>query len=207
MVMRQCARLLQSHVLPRSCPRRPERKCRRIATLRWLLALARSHPDDGRDHLGERATRTNESTVVWVNGREQTASAAWAMATAFTARTTGARGWKNMGLKSPRHIGALPRPAGPAKCLRWRRKGPLWDRWRPWALQVHRWRKTWKAAMTVSENTGSLMSPGSSIRHRVRGCVPTQASFPDRRRTESAITSPQTRRDVEQASPGFRRWI
>src|SRR5882672_9438170 len=97
----------------------------------------------------------NDPTVVWVGTGESNSQRSVGYGDGIYRSDDGGKSWKNMGLKKSEHIGRITIDPRDSKVVYAAAEGPLWGPGGDRGLyKSTNGGKTWKAAMTVSENTG-----------------------------------------------------
>ncbi len=97
----------------------------------------------------------NDPTVVWVGTGESNSQRSVGYGDGVYRSDDGGKSWKNMGLKKSEHIGRIAIDPRDSKVVYVAAEGPLWGPGGDRGLYKSTdGGKTWKAAMTVSENTG-----------------------------------------------------
>jgi photosystem II stability/assembly factor-like uncharacterized protein len=97
----------------------------------------------------------NDPTVVWVGTGESNSQRSVGYGDGIYRSDDGGKSWKNMGLKKSEHIGRIAIDPRDSKVVYVAAEGPLWgsggDRGLYKSIDGG---KTWKSALTISENTG-----------------------------------------------------
>ncbi len=97
----------------------------------------------------------NDSSVVWVGSGESNSQRSVSYGDGVYRSVDGGKSWENLGLKKSEHIGRVVIDPRDSKVVYVAAEGPLWgpggDRGLYKSVDGG---KTWKAALTISENTG-----------------------------------------------------
>ena len=97
----------------------------------------------------------NDSSVVWVGTGESNSQRSVAYGDGVYRSDDGGKSWKNLGLKKSEHIGRIVIDPRDSKVVYVAAEGPLWGPGGDRGLyKTTDGGKTWKAALTISENTG-----------------------------------------------------
>jgi photosystem II stability/assembly factor-like uncharacterized protein len=110
---------------------------------------------EGSYSIGCVALDPNNSSVVWVGTGESNSQRAVYYGDGVYRSEDGGASWKNMGLKTSEHIGRIVIDPRDSKVVYVASQGPLWAAGGERGLyKTTDSGKTWKAVLTVSENTG-----------------------------------------------------
>ncbi|CAN5267831.1 hypothetical protein BH20ACI1_BH20ACI1_06100 [soil metagenome] len=105
--------------------------------------------------IGAVALDPNNSAVVWVGTGENNAQRSVGYGDGVYKSEDGGKSWKNMGLKTSEHIGKIVIDPRDSNTVFVAAQGPLWSAGGERGLyKTTDGGKTWKAVITVSENTG-----------------------------------------------------
>ncbi len=108
----------------------------------------------------------NDHLVVWVGSGENNSQRSVAYGDGVYKSTDGGKSWSNMGLKSSEHIGKIVVDPRDSNTVYVAAQGPLWAPGGDRGLyKTTDGGKTWKAVLTISENTGVsdvVMDPRNS---------------------------------------------
>src|SRR5579872_6006941 len=105
--------------------------------------------------IGWVALDPNDSSVVWVGAGESNSQRSVAYGDGIYRSDDGGKGWKNLGLKKSEHIGRVVIDPRDSKVVYVAAEGPLWGPGGDRGLyKTTDGGKSWKAALTISENTG-----------------------------------------------------
>lgn len=97
----------------------------------------------------------NDSLVVWVGSGENNSQRSVAWGDGVYKSVDGGKTWKNMGLKTSEHIGKIVVDPRNSNVVYVAAQGPLWNPGGERGLYKSvDGGKTWKASLTISENTG-----------------------------------------------------
>ena len=97
----------------------------------------------------------NDSSVVWVGSGESNAQRSVSYGDGIYRSDDGGKSWKNLGLKKSEHIGRVVIDPRDSKVVYVAAEGPLWGPGGDRGLyKTTDGGKTWKAVLTISENTG-----------------------------------------------------
>ncbi|HWC65709.1 MAG TPA: glycosyl hydrolase [Thermoanaerobaculia bacterium] len=121
---------------------------------------------EGSYSIGCVALDPNDPFVVWVGTGESNSQRAVYYGDGVYRSEDGGKSWKNMGLKSSEHIGRIVVDPRDSKVVYVASQGPLWNAGGERGLyKTTDGGKTWKAILTISENTGVtdvVMDPRNS---------------------------------------------
>src|SRR5438094_4529510 len=112
------------------------------------------------DHEGSYSIGTvtldpNDSSIVWVGAGESNSQRSVGYGDGVYRSEDGGKTWKNMGLKKSEHIGRIVVDPRDSKVVYVAAEGPLWGPGGDRGLyKTTDAGKTWKAVLTISENTG-----------------------------------------------------
>jgi photosystem II stability/assembly factor-like uncharacterized protein len=110
---------------------------------------------EGSYSIGWVALDPNDSSVVWVGTGESNSQRSVSYGDGIYRSDDGGKSWQNLGLKKSEHIGRVVVDPRDSKVLYVAAEGPLWgpggDRG---IYKTADGGKTWKAVLTISENTG-----------------------------------------------------
>src|SRR6266496_2463079 len=110
---------------------------------------------EGAYSIGWVALDPNDSSVVWVGTGESNSQRSVAYGDGVYRSDDGGKSWQNLGLKKSEHIGRVVVDPRDSKVVYVAAEGPLWG---PGGDRGHYKTadggKTWKAVLTISENTG-----------------------------------------------------
>ncbi len=110
---------------------------------------------EGSYSIGWVALDPNESSVVWVGTGESNSQRSVAWGDGIYRSDDGGKSWKNLGLKKSEHIGRVVIDPRDSKVVYVAAAGPLWGPGGDRGLYKSAdGGKTWKAVLTISENTG-----------------------------------------------------
>ena len=97
----------------------------------------------------------NDASVVWVGSGESNSQRSVSYGDGIYRSDDGGKSWKNMGLKKSEHIGRVAIDPRDSKVVYVAAEGPLWGAGGDRGLyKTIDGGKTWKAVLTISENTG-----------------------------------------------------
>jgi len=97
----------------------------------------------------------NDASVVWVGAGESNSQRSVSYGDGVYRSEDGGKSWKNLGLKKSEHIGRVTIDPRDSKVVYVAAEGPLWGPGGDRGLyKTTDGGKTWKAVLTVSENTG-----------------------------------------------------
>jgi len=97
----------------------------------------------------------NDPAVVWVGAGESNSQRSVGYGDGIYRSDDGGKSWKNMGLKKSEHIGRIVIDPRDSKVVYVAAEGPLWGSGGDRGLyKTTDGGKTWKAVLTISENTG-----------------------------------------------------
>ncbi len=97
----------------------------------------------------------NDSSVVWVGTGESNSQRSVSYGDGIYRSDDGGKSWKNLGLKKSEHIGRMVIDPRDSKVVYVAAEGPLWGPGGDRGLyKTTDGGKTWKAVLTISENTG-----------------------------------------------------
>ena len=110
---------------------------------------------EGSYSIGWVALDPNDSSVVWVGTGESNSQRSVGYGDGIYRSADGGKSWENLGLKKSEHIGRVVVDPRDSKVVYVAAEGPLWgaggDRGLYKSTDAG---KTWKAVLTISENTG-----------------------------------------------------
>ena len=110
---------------------------------------------EGSYSIGAVALDPNNPAVVWVGTGENNAQRSVGYGDGVYRSDDGGKSWKNMGLKTSEHIGKIVIDPRDSNVVFVAAQGPLWSAGGERGLyKTTDGGKTWKAVITVSENTG-----------------------------------------------------
>ena len=110
---------------------------------------------EGSYSIGAVALDPNNTAVVWVGTGENNAQRSVGYGDGVYRSDDGGKSWKNMGLKTSEHIGKIVIDPRDSNVVFVAAQGPLWSAGGERGLyKTTDGGKTWKAVLTVSENTG-----------------------------------------------------
>jgi photosystem II stability/assembly factor-like uncharacterized protein len=110
---------------------------------------------EGSYSIGWVALDPNDSSVVWVGSGESNSQRSVAYGDGIYRSDDGGKNWQNLGLKKSEHIGRLVIDPRDSKVVYVAAEGPLWGPGGDRGLYKSAdGGKTWKAVLTISENTG-----------------------------------------------------
>ena len=105
--------------------------------------------------IGWVALDPNDQSVVWVGAGESNSQRSVSYGDGIYRSDDGGKSWKNLGLKKSEHIGRVVIDPRDAKVVYVAAAGPLWGPGGDRGLfKTSDGGKTWKAVLTISENTG-----------------------------------------------------
>ena len=111
--------------------------------------------NEGSYSIGWVALDPNDSSVVWVGTGESNSQRSVSYGDGIYRSDDGGKGWKNLGLKKSEHIGRVVIDPRDSKVVYVAAAGPLWGPGGDRGLyKTTDGGKTWKAILTISENTG-----------------------------------------------------
>jgi len=110
---------------------------------------------EGSYSIGWVALDPNDSSVVWVGSGESNSQRSVAYGDGIYRSVDGGKSWENLGLKKSEHIGRVVVDPRDSKVVYVAAEGPLWGAGGDRGLYKSTdGGKTWKAVLTISENTG-----------------------------------------------------
>ena len=110
---------------------------------------------EGSFSIGWVALDPNDASVVWVGTGESNSQRSVDYGDGIYRSDDGGRNWQNMGLKKSEHIGRVVVDPRDSKVVYAAAEGPLWGPGGDRGLyKTTDGGKTWKAVLTISENTG-----------------------------------------------------
>ncbi len=110
---------------------------------------------EGSYSIGWVALDPNDSSVVWVGAGESNSQRSVGYGDGVYRSDDGGKNWKNLGLKKSEHIGRVVVDPRDSKVVYVAAAGPLWGPGGDRGLyKTTDAGKTWKAVLTISENTG-----------------------------------------------------
>ncbi len=110
---------------------------------------------EGSYSIGWVALDPNDAAVVWVGTGESNSQRSVGYGDGVYRSEDGGKSWKNMGLKKSEHIGRIVIDPRDSKAVYVAAEGPLWGPGGDRGLyKTTDAGKTWKAVLTISENTG-----------------------------------------------------
>jgi photosystem II stability/assembly factor-like uncharacterized protein len=110
---------------------------------------------EGSYSIGWVALDPNDSSVVWVGTGESNSQRSVSYGDGIYRSEDGGKSWQNLGLKKSEHIGRVVIDPRDSKVVYVAAEGPLWGPGGDRGLYKSAdGGKTWKAALTISENTG-----------------------------------------------------
>jgi photosystem II stability/assembly factor-like uncharacterized protein len=110
---------------------------------------------EGSFSIGSVALDPNDASVVWVGTGESNSQRSVDYGDGIYRSDDGGKNWTNLGLKKSEHIGRVVIDPRDSKVLYVAAEGPLWGPGGDRGLyKTTDGGKTWKAALTISENTG-----------------------------------------------------
>jgi photosystem II stability/assembly factor-like uncharacterized protein len=110
---------------------------------------------EGSYSIGWVALDPNDSSVVWVGSGESNSQRSVGYGDGIYRSDDGGKSWKNLGLKRSEHIGRVVIDPRDSKVVYVAAEGPLWGPGGDRGLyKTTDGGKTWKAVLTISENTG-----------------------------------------------------
>ena len=110
---------------------------------------------EGSYSIGDVAIDPNDSSVVWVGTGESNSQRSVAWGDGIYKSVDGGKSWQNLGLKKSEHIGRVVIDPRDSKVVYVAAEGPLWGPGGDRGLyKTTDGGKTWKAVLTISENTG-----------------------------------------------------
>ncbi len=110
---------------------------------------------EGSYSIGWVALDPNDSAVVWVGAGESNSQRSVAYGDGIYRSDDGGKNWQNLGLKKSEHIGRVVVDPRDSKVVYVAAEGPLWGPGGDRGLyKSGDGGKTWKAVLTISENTG-----------------------------------------------------
>jgi photosystem II stability/assembly factor-like uncharacterized protein len=110
---------------------------------------------EGSYSIGWVALDPNDSSVVWVGAGESNSQRSVSYGDGIYRSDDGGKSWQNLGLKKSEHIGRVLIDPRDSKVVYVAAEGPLWGPGGDRGLyKTTDGGKNWKAALTVSENTG-----------------------------------------------------
>jgi photosystem II stability/assembly factor-like uncharacterized protein len=111
--------------------------------------------NEGSYSIGWITLDPNDSSVVWVATGEGNSQRSVSYGDGVYRSDDGGKSWKNLGLKKSEHIGKIVVDPRDGKVVYVAAEGPLWGPGGDRGLyKTTDGGKTWKAALTISENTG-----------------------------------------------------
>jgi photosystem II stability/assembly factor-like uncharacterized protein len=110
---------------------------------------------EGSYSIGWVALDPNDSSVVWVGTGESNSQRSVSYGDGIYRSVDGGKSWENLGLKKSEHIGRVVIDPRDSKVVYVAAEGPLWGPGGDRGLyKSNDGGKNWKAALTISENTG-----------------------------------------------------
>jgi photosystem II stability/assembly factor-like uncharacterized protein len=110
---------------------------------------------EGSYSIGYVALDPNDSSVVWVGSGESNSQRSVGWGDGIYRSDDGGKSWQNLGLKKSEHIGRVVIDPRDSKVVYVAAEGPLWGPGGDRGLyKTTDAGKTWKAVLTISENTG-----------------------------------------------------
>jgi photosystem II stability/assembly factor-like uncharacterized protein len=110
---------------------------------------------EGSYSIGWVALDPNDASVVWVGSGESNSQRSVGYGDGIYRSDDGGKNWQNLGLKKSEHIGRVVIDPRDSKVVYVAAEGPLWGPGGDRGLyKTIDGGKTWKAALTISENTG-----------------------------------------------------
>ncbi len=110
---------------------------------------------EGSYSIGWVALDPNDASVVWVGAGESNSQRSVGYGDGIYRSDDGGKSWKNLGLKKSEHIGRVAIDPRDSKVVYVAAEGPLWGPGGDRGLyKTADGGKTWKAVLTISENTG-----------------------------------------------------
>jgi photosystem II stability/assembly factor-like uncharacterized protein len=110
---------------------------------------------EGSYSIGWVALDPNDSSVVWVGTGESNSQRSVSYGDGIYRSVDGGKSWENLGLKKSEHIGRVVIDPRDSKVVYVAAEGPLWGPGGDRGLyKTTDGGKNWKAALTISENTG-----------------------------------------------------
>jgi photosystem II stability/assembly factor-like uncharacterized protein len=110
---------------------------------------------EGSYSIGAVTIDPNDSSVVWVGTGEPNSQRSVSYGDGIYRSDDGGKSWQNLGLKKSEHIGRVVIDPRDSKVVYVAAEGPLWSAGGDRGLyKTTDGGKTWKAVLTVSENTG-----------------------------------------------------
>ena len=110
---------------------------------------------EGSYSIGWVALDPNDSSVVWVGTGESNSQRSVSYGDGIYRSDDGGKSWQNLGLKKSEHIGRVVVDPRDSKVVYVAAEGPLWGSGGDRGLyKTADGGKTWKAVLTISENTG-----------------------------------------------------
>ena len=110
---------------------------------------------EGSYSIGYVALDPNDGSVVWVGAGESNSQRSVSYGDGIYRSDDGGKSWKNLGLKKSEHIGRVVVDPRDSKIVYVAAEGPLWGPGGDRGLyKTADGGKTWKAVLTISENTG-----------------------------------------------------
>jgi photosystem II stability/assembly factor-like uncharacterized protein len=110
---------------------------------------------EGSYSIGDVAIDPNDPSVVWVGTGESNSQRSVAWGDGIYKSVDGGKSWQNLGLKRSEHIGRVVIDPRDSKVVYVAAEGPLWGPGGDRGLyKTIDGGKTWKAVLTISENTG-----------------------------------------------------
>jgi photosystem II stability/assembly factor-like uncharacterized protein len=110
---------------------------------------------EGSYSIGWVALDPNDSSVVWVGTGESNSQRSVSYGDGIYRSDDGGKNWQNLGLKKSEHIGRVVVDPRDSKVVYVAAEGPLWGPGGDRGLyKTADGGKTWKAVLTISENTG-----------------------------------------------------
>jgi photosystem II stability/assembly factor-like uncharacterized protein len=105
--------------------------------------------------IGSVALDPNDAAVVWVGSGESNSQRSVSYGDGIYRSEDGGKNWQNLGLKKSEHIGRIVIDPRDSKVVYVAAEGPLWGPGGDRGLyKTTDGGKTWKAVLTISENTG-----------------------------------------------------
>jgi len=120
---------------------------------------------EGSYSIGWVALDPNDASVVWVGSGESNSQRSVGYGDGIYRSVDGGKSWENLGLKKSEHIGRVVIDPRDSKVVYVAAEGPLWSAGGDRGLyKTTDGGKNWKAALTISENTGVVdvaLDPGN----------------------------------------------
>lgn len=157
---------------------------------------------EGSYSIGAVSIDPRDSNIVWVGSGENNSQRSVAYGDGVYRSEDGGKSWKNMGLKKSEHIGRVLIDPNNSDVVYVAAQGPLWAPGGDRGLyKTTDGGKTWKAVLTISENTGV-----SEVVMDPRDSNVLYASAYQRRRTQWTLIDGGTESAIYKSNDGGTTW-